>query len=440
MNKIELQKSTKQQLVKTAKKQYGLLLNMSQTKDEMISIMLNAARTARKLTLVKAAKGRPKMRPVGAGVKKSKTGRAAAGTTAKKLKLVTGTKGIKRKPAPIIKIKKIKSNFPEGPKPSSPSPSKPERSPAPALNIEKETVAVHAKEQKGEEAVQDSKYYVAPVQEHLHPTHEPPERYEDDRMVAFARDPFWLFSFWDINPETRRRVAERSGLNGSGGLSLRVYDITGIYFNGQNANSYFDIDVNAIIGNWYVNVPRDGRVYCMEVGLKDASGGFFMLSRSNPVAVPRASVSDRIDEEWMIADEDFWKLYGLSGGFGSLGSSEEISEAMQERLKGETSSGAISSFGASEMMARKSQDSFWFNLDCELIVYGATEPDAEVSLAGNPVELRPDGTFTERFSLPDGIRELPARAVSADRKYEKTIAPTVSRSTASFNDKSDSEE
>jgi hypothetical protein len=57
---------------------------------------------------------------------------------------------------------------------------------------------------------------------------------------------------------------------------------------------------------------------------------------------------------------------------------------------------------------------FWFNINAELIIYGATEPDAKVVLAGQAVELRPDGTFTCRFALPDGSYKLTAVATSAE--------------------------
>ncbi len=41
---------------------------------------------------------------------------------------------------------------------------------------------------------------------------------------------------------------------------------------------------------------------------------------------------------------------------------------------------------------------FWLNINAELIVYGATEPGAQVTLGGRPIQLRPDGTFSCRFS------------------------------------------
>jgi hypothetical protein len=72
---------------------------------------------------------------------------------------------------------------------------------------------------------------------------------------------------------------------------------------------------------------------------------------------------------------------------------------------------------------------FWFVLDAELIVYGATEPDARVTVQGRPVALRPDGTFTLRFQLPDGTQVIDATAVSSDGVFRKTVTPTVRRET-----------
>ena len=60
----------------------------------------------------------------------------------------------------------------------------------------------------------------------------------------------------------------------------------------------------------------------------------------------------------------------------------------------------------------------------ENIVYGATEPDATVTCQGRPVQLRPDGTFTLRFALPDGQQVIPCAARSADGIDTITITPT----------------
>lgn len=56
---------------------------------------------------------------------------------------------------------------------------------------------------------------------------------------------------------------------------------------------------------------------------------------------------------------------------------------------------------------------YWFKVNAELIIYGSTERDARVTIAGRPVALRPDGSFSFRFALPDGDFNLPAIAVNA---------------------------
>ena len=73
--------------------------------------------------------------------------------------------------------------------------------------------------------------------------------------------------------------------------------------------------------------------------------------------------------------------------------------------------------------------SFHFEIDAELIVYGTTEPGARVTLQGEPVQLRPDGTFTVRFSLPDSRQIIPAVASSSDGVEERTVVLAVERNT-----------
>ena len=72
---------------------------------------------------------------------------------------------------------------------------------------------------------------------------------------------------------------------------------------------------------------------------------------------------------------------------------------------------AMSSFGLGEMIPERR--GFWLNVNAELVIYGATEPDAKVTLGGQAIQLRPDGTFSHRFALPDGSYDLSVSATSA---------------------------
>lgn len=72
---------------------------------------------------------------------------------------------------------------------------------------------------------------------------------------------------------------------------------------------------------------------------------------------------------------------------------------------------------------------FWFNVNAELIVYGATEPTAEVAIGGRRIRLRQDGTFSFRFSLPDGDYQLPITAISQDGMEQRFAGLTFRRAT-----------
>ncbi len=70
---------------------------------------------------------------------------------------------------------------------------------------------------------------------------------------------------------------------------------------------------------------------------------------------------------------------------------------------------------------------FWFNVNAELIVYGATDPNATVTIGNRPIRLRPDGTFSYRFALPDGDYSLPITATSPDAVEQRQANLTFRR-------------
>jgi len=262
-----------------------------------------------------------------------------------------------------------------------------------------------------------------------------PVSYEEDRIALLVRDPYWIHVYWDITRESLAKAQQAMGEEWTEARSiLRVYDVTGVEFDGTNANSHFDIEIAGGASNWYINIQVPNRSYCVEIGLLSAAGEFFMLARSNVAATPRDVPSDITDEQWMIPDWEFEKVYALSGGFNPDSGSIELKELMEKSLGGKAGSGVLGSLapgslGVSSPVGRPRGRAFWFRLGTELIVYGATEPDARVTLQGRPIKLRPDGTFTVRFDLPDGEQVIPAVAESADGIDRITITPIVRKKT-----------
>ncbi|MBN2452951.1 MAG: DUF4912 domain-containing protein [Candidatus Omnitrophica bacterium] len=257
-----------------------------------------------------------------------------------------------------------------------------------------------------------------------------PPGYGDNRIVILVRDPWWIFSYWEIRKDKEEEVLRRIESSGDGMLKsvLRVYDVTDVNFNGKNAHSYFDIDLTGLANSWYINVGKPERAWVVDIGIVTRKGGFYLLARSNMVKTPRFGMSDQFDAEWMMPEEEYWKMFSLSGGFGLGKASMDVREMVKRYLEEQVTSGGLSS-GASVMGRQPSERKFWLVVNCELIVYGATEPDAKVTLQGKPLKLRQDGTFSVRFALPDGIQSIPVEAKSNDGIDVRRITPIVTRKT-----------
>ncbi len=176
-----------------------------------------------------------------------------------------------------------------------------------------------------QERVSEAKYYTGPVKEHRPgPPYEAlPAGYGEDKIALMVRDPYLVHAYWEVTPARIEREKAWFGWNSK--LSVRIYDITGVQFDGRNALGYFDQEVFESLGAWYFDVGRPSHSFVADLGLLSPEGRFLTMARSNYIAMPRDGVSDVLDEEWMLVDEEFWKLYGFPGG--------PSSPQMQEMIK-----------------------------------------------------------------------------------------------------------
>jgi hypothetical protein len=189
-----------------------------------------------------------------------------------------------------------------------------------------------------------------------------------------------------------------------------------------------DIEIHGGCNNWYIEVGNPPKSFRVDIGYLSPRGRFFVIARSNVVSTPSANVSDCIDQNWSDLDtRKADRIFAMSSGYDPSASSLEVKQLLEERLRRPMGSPSVTSFGSGAFGNRNRK--FWFQIDAELIVYGATEPNARVTLQGEPVKVRPDGTFTMRYSLPDSRQIIPAVAASADGVEERTIVLAVERNT-----------
>jgi hypothetical protein len=284
-----------------------------------------------------------------------------------------------------------------------------------------------------EEQVESSKYEVgAPTQDlSAKVPRDLPAGYGKDRIVVMVRDPYWLHCYWELTRHAIQRAEAALGQEWHTAKPiLRLLDVSSHGTTNTSESAVRDIDIHGGCNNWYIDVANPPHSYRVDIGYLARSGRFYVLAHSNAVTTPRAGVSDVIDENW--ADIDARKadrIYAMSAGFDPTASSLELKQLFEERLRRPLGSPAVTSLGSGGLLPGGKSRQFWFQLDAELIVYGATEPTARVTLQGEPVKLRSDGTFTMRFKLPDSRQIIPAVAISPDGVEERTIVLAIERNT-----------
>lgn len=122
--------------------------------------------------------------------------------------------------------------------------------------------------------------------------------YGEDRVTAMARDPQWIFVYWEVTDDAFARA--RAQVNdGNAGVFLRVYDTTFRMFDGTNANWYMDVPVHRPANNHYVFVNHPGSMFHIDIGVKSHDGYFAKIARSGAVEMPRNAVSPDTRVDWM---------------------------------------------------------------------------------------------------------------------------------------------
>jgi hypothetical protein len=250
-----------------------------------------------------------------------------------------------------------------------------------------------------------------------------------DRIFLMVPDPYWLHATWELTHQSvhRAEAALRQDWHGAKPI-IRLFDVTSNDTTSTSETPVRDINVVGGCNNWYIDVSQPPRSYRADIGYVSRRGEFYVLARSNVVTPPKAGSTEALDVGWAEMDtKKAERIMAMSSGFESP-SHPELRELFEERLRRPMGAPKETGFGTGAVPPA-SIKKFFFEIDAELIVYGKTDPTAHVTLQNEPVKLRPDGTFTMLFSLPDSRQIIPAVATSSDGVEERTIVLAVERNT-----------
>jgi hypothetical protein len=248
-----------------------------------------------------------------------------------------------------------------------------------------------------------------------------------DRLVVMVRDPYWLHAYWELSRRSIQRAEAAMGQHWHAARPvLRVHELTRNGTTSAARQAVRDIAIHGGVNNWYIDVQNPPKSYQLEIGYLAPVNRFYCLARSNVVSTPAPGSADTFDRNWAEVAKDCDRVYAMTAGAVEPDSSGDLKEVLEEHLHRPMGESLFTQFGAG---ASGPKQDFRFQVDTELIVHGVTRPDARVTLRGEPVRIRPDGSFAVRFSLPDRRHVLPVVANSGDGAESRTIVLAIDRNT-----------
>ncbi len=247
-----------------------------------------------------------------------------------------------------------------------------------------------------------------------------------DRLVVMVRGPYWLHVYWELTGRGVGRAQSAMGPHWHATRPmLRVHRVAA----DGTAVLHRDIHIHGGVNHWYVDVDEPPSKFRMEIGYLASNGQFYCLARSNAVTTPPAGTSDSVDRNWAEVDENADRIFAMSGGYSPQGTSQELQELLEERLQRPMGTPMQTRYGSGASRALIEGAELQLAVDAELVVYGVSDPNAHVTLQGEPVALRPDGSFAVRMALADRRQVMPVVASSADGVEQRTIILAVERNT-----------
>ena len=279
----------------------------------------------------------------------------------------------------------------------------------------------------------------------------------ENRVVFLPRDPQWAYVFWDIADESRK-AAKAAGAQQ---LCLRVSDVTGLKDGNSHPHALQELPVDEGATEWYVPMPLSDRDYRVELGYRLEDFGWFSLACSATARVPAIEPSEQVLDQFVPFSLDATPMplptpeegpvssslhevlyqtatrgYHRQRGGGSEGFQQQREGAEAAAVSGFSDSAAgvwASGRSASGAGMAARQRSFWLVADAELIVYGATDPAASLTIGKEPVPLTPEGTFRIQVPFRDGCQDYAIKAVAVDGEQQRSVMLKFERTTPEDN-------
>lgn len=252
-----------------------------------------------------------------------------------------------------------------------------------------------------------------------------------DRFVLLVRDSFWLHVYWALRARLIERAKAAMGHTWHTAFPiLRLFKIVADGVNNPRREQIRDIRIHNGVNNWYVDVQDPPGTFQVEIGFLSRDGHFFPIASSNIVQTPETQVvsgTTQLDGHWGSVQEDFDRIYKMSGGMKE--NNEQLKRVFEEQLRRSMSLPLISRFGSRNLGTERTRRNFGFKVEADLVIYGTTDPSVQLNIKGDPVQIASDGTFSIRYPISEKRQVFPIDAKSRDGIETQQVILAIERNT-----------
>lgn len=252
-----------------------------------------------------------------------------------------------------------------------------------------------------------------------------------DRVVLMVRDPYWLQAYWEVTRQTIERA--RVALGQQWHLAkpvLRLVELDSEGGETGNRRVVCDIEIHGAVNHWYIPVAEPPRCFQVDLGYMVPGGKFHCLARSNVVTTRPGASSHWWPQSPGHGGVDWDRVLALSARDEFASDQDDIRDFLEEKLDRPMGDVLVGRLGVGiPTPFDDSAEPVPLEIEAEVIFYGITVPGARVTVRGEPVEVRPDGTFVLRFPFPDRRQVFPIVAWSRDGSEQRTVLVAVERNT-----------
>ncbi len=249
----------------------------------------------------------------------------------------------------------------------------------------------------------------------------------EDVFTLDMIDPYWLHATWCLRRKTVERA--RIGMGQYWFTAKPMLRVTVLNDGDSGTGGRFqhlrDVMIHGHVNHWFIAVLNPPATYVVEIGYYcPTQKKFYGIMKSNVVSTPQVRSALRYEKS---AEFAWMNVCGVQPA--NIPSWSPNNHNLYKKWTDKANTTLASDSSALKVETPDvTQNELPLRVSTEMVIYGSTTPDSQVTMNAEWVAVQPDGTFMLRIDVPEQGRQM-VTIDSMNRKSSQQLIMTVERTT-----------